>query len=97
MTQDIIDTLAGLPQGSPLAAIRDRKPITRDHAQASYRALCVGRAHSYQIGHGRFGTVDRQTHRNHSRRKCYHQQNERHQRKSEQGFHLSMIIWLRFL
>jgi uncharacterized protein YciW len=36
---DIIDTLAGLAPGSPLAAIRDRKPITRENAQASYRAL----------------------------------------------------------
>jgi CMD domain protein len=36
---DTIDTLAGLAPGSPLAQIRDRKPITREHAQASYRAL----------------------------------------------------------
>ena len=36
---DVIDTLAGLAPGSPLAAIRDRKPVTRDQAQASYRAL----------------------------------------------------------
>lgn len=38
-TPDVIDTLAGLAPGSPLAGIRDRKPITREHAQASYRAL----------------------------------------------------------
>jgi CMD domain protein len=36
---DVIDTLAGLAPGAPLALIRDRKPITRDQAQASYRAL----------------------------------------------------------
>jgi CMD domain protein len=36
---DIIDKLAGLAPDSPLAQIRDRKPVTRQHAQASYRAL----------------------------------------------------------
>jgi CMD domain protein len=36
---DIIDTLAGLAPGSRLAMIRDRKPVTRQQAQASYRAL----------------------------------------------------------
>jgi CMD domain protein len=36
---DVIDTLAGLAPGSPLVVIRDRKPVTREHAQASYRAL----------------------------------------------------------
>jgi CMD domain protein len=36
---DVIDTLAGLSPDSPLAGIRDRKPVTRQHAQASYRAL----------------------------------------------------------
>ena len=36
---DIIDTLAGLDPGSPLALIRDRKPITRQQAQASHGAL----------------------------------------------------------
>lgn len=36
---DIIDTLAGLAPGSPLAMIRDRKPVTRQQAQASYLAL----------------------------------------------------------
>ena len=40
MTQpDIIDTLAGLAPDSPLAMIRDRKPVTRQQAQASYLAL----------------------------------------------------------
>ena len=36
---DVIDLLAGLMDDSPLAAIRDRKPVTRQNAQASYRAL----------------------------------------------------------
>ena len=36
---DIIDTLAGLAPDSRLAQIRDRRPVTREHAQASYRAL----------------------------------------------------------
>ncbi len=36
---DIIDTLAGLAPDSPLAKIRDRKPITREQAQQSYRAV----------------------------------------------------------
>jgi CMD domain protein len=39
MSTDIIATLAGLAPDSPLQAIRDRKPITVDQAQASYRAL----------------------------------------------------------
>jgi CMD domain protein len=36
---DTIDLLAGLAPGSPLSAIRDRKPVTRQNAEASYRAL----------------------------------------------------------
>ena len=36
---DVIDHLAGLAPDSPLALIRDRKPITREQAQASYAAL----------------------------------------------------------
>jgi CMD domain protein len=36
---DVIETLAGIEPGSPLALIRDRKPVTRQQAQASYRAL----------------------------------------------------------
>jgi CMD domain protein len=36
---DVIDTLAGLAPDSPVAQIRDRKPITREHAQASYLAV----------------------------------------------------------
>jgi CMD domain protein len=37
--RDIIDALAGITPDSPLALIRDRKPVTRQQAQASYRAL----------------------------------------------------------
>jgi CMD domain protein len=36
---DIIDTLAGLAPDARLVMIRDRKPVTRQQAQASYRAL----------------------------------------------------------
>jgi len=36
---DIIDLLAGLAPDSALAMIRDRKPVTRQQAQSSYRAL----------------------------------------------------------
>ena len=36
---DTIDLLAGLAPDSPLTTIRDRKPVTRHNAQASYRAL----------------------------------------------------------
>lgn len=36
---DVIDQLAGLTPGSPLAMICDRKPVTRQQAQWSYRAL----------------------------------------------------------
>ncbi len=36
---DVIDRLAGLAAGSPLAMIRDRKPVTRRQAQESFRAL----------------------------------------------------------
>ena len=36
---DAIDQLAGIAPGSPLDALRRRKPITRDNAQASFDAL----------------------------------------------------------
>jgi CMD domain protein len=36
---DVIDTLAGIKPGSALDAIRHRRPVARDQAQASYRAL----------------------------------------------------------
>ena len=36
---DVIDTLLGITPGSPLDAIRARRPEARAHAQATYRAL----------------------------------------------------------
>ena len=36
---DIIDALVGIAPGSPLDAIRARRPEARAHAQATYRAL----------------------------------------------------------
>jgi CMD domain protein len=36
---DVIDTLAGIVEGSPLDAVRARRPEARAHAQATYRAL----------------------------------------------------------
>ena len=36
---DVIDALVGITSGSPLDAIRARRPEARAHAQASYRAL----------------------------------------------------------
>src|SRR6185437_6941384 len=36
---DVINTLAGLAPRSQLALIRDGKPVTRENAQASFRAL----------------------------------------------------------
>jgi CMD domain protein len=36
---DVIDTLVGIAPGSPLDAIRARRPEARAHAQATYRAL----------------------------------------------------------
>jgi CMD domain protein len=36
---DVIDTLVGITPGSPLDAIRARRPEARAHAQATYRAL----------------------------------------------------------
>ncbi len=36
---DVIDALVGITPGSPLSAIRVRRPEARAHAQATYRAL----------------------------------------------------------
>ena len=38
---DVIDTLAGIAPGSPLDAVRARRPAARTHAQASYDALLL--------------------------------------------------------
>ncbi len=39
MDTDVIDALVGIAPGSPLDAIRNRRPQARDLALASYRAL----------------------------------------------------------
>lgn len=44
MDHDVIDTLVGISPGSPLDAIRARRPEARAHAQASYRALFTAAA-----------------------------------------------------
>jgi len=36
---DLINTLVGIAAGSPLDAVRARRPAARSHAEASYRAL----------------------------------------------------------
>jgi len=41
---DVIDALIGITPGSPLDAIRARRPEARLHAQATYRALFVPEA-----------------------------------------------------
>ncbi len=38
-SEDVIDSLAGIPPGSALDAVRARRPHARDQAQASFRAL----------------------------------------------------------
>jgi CMD domain protein len=38
-TDDVIDALVGITPGSPLDAVRARRPEARAHAQATYRAL----------------------------------------------------------
>lgn len=40
---DVIDALVGITPGSPLDAIRARRPQARAHAQATYRALFAPR------------------------------------------------------
>jgi len=39
MPVDVIDTLVGIAEGSPVDQIRRRRPVTRDHAQGSWKAL----------------------------------------------------------
>jgi len=41
---DVIDTLVGITPGSPLDAIRARRPEARAHAQATYQALFASKA-----------------------------------------------------
>jgi len=51
---DVIDTLAGLSPDSPLAILRDRKPLTRQNAQYSYRALFEPEAQGHVATQERF-------------------------------------------
>lgn len=39
MSIDVIDTLVGIAEGTPVDLIRRRRPVTRDHAQGSWKAL----------------------------------------------------------
>jgi CMD domain protein len=51
---DVIDTLVGIAPGSPLDAIRARRPEARTHAQATYRALFAPEAPGTVTGPERF-------------------------------------------
>jgi CMD domain protein len=51
---DVIDTLVGIAPGSPLDAIRARRPEARTHAQATYRALFEPEAPGNVTAHERF-------------------------------------------
>jgi CMD domain protein len=54
---DVIDTLVGIAPGSPLDAIRARRPEARTHAQASYRALFAPAEPGDVTMHERFATA----------------------------------------
>ena len=51
---DVIDTLVGIAPGSPLDAIRARRPEARAHAQATYRALFAPGVPGHVTGQERF-------------------------------------------
>jgi CMD domain protein len=51
---DVIDTLVGITPGSPLSAIRARRPEARAHAQATYRALFAPEAPGHVTVQERF-------------------------------------------
>ncbi|MGH7304488.1 MAG: CMD domain protein [Candidatus Rokuibacteriota bacterium] len=51
---DVIDALVGITPGSPLDAIRARRPEARAHAQATYRALFAPQAPGNVTAHERF-------------------------------------------
>lgn len=51
---DVIDQLVGIAPGSPLDAIRARRPEARTHAQASYRALFAPAAPGHVTAQERF-------------------------------------------
>jgi CMD domain protein len=51
---DVIDALVGITPGSPLDAIRVRRPQARAHAQATYRALFAPAAPGHVTAQERF-------------------------------------------
>ena len=51
---DVIDALVGITPGSPLDAIRARRPEARAHAQATYRALFTPEAPGHVTAQERF-------------------------------------------
>jgi len=51
---DVIDALVGIAPGSPLDAIRARRPEARTHAQATYRALFAPDVHGDVTAQERF-------------------------------------------
>jgi CMD domain protein len=54
MDTDVIDALVGIAPGSPLDAIRARRPEARTHAQATYRALFAPKTPGGITGQERF-------------------------------------------
>lgn len=51
---DVIDALVGITPGSPVSAIRARRPEARAHAQATYRALFTPEAPGHVTAQERF-------------------------------------------
>ena len=51
---DVIDALVGITPGSPLDAIRARRPEAPAHAQATYRALFAPEDPGNVTAQGRF-------------------------------------------
>ena len=54
---DVIDALVGIEPGSPLDAIRARRPEARNQAQASYRALFAPEEPGDVTAHERFAVA----------------------------------------
>jgi CMD domain protein len=54
---DVIDALVGITPGSPLSAIRARRPDARAHAQATYRALFAPEAPGNVTAQERFAVA----------------------------------------
>src|SRR5215470_9234329 len=54
---DVIDALVGITPGSPLDAIRARRPEARAHAQATYRALLTPDKPGHVTGQERFAVA----------------------------------------